>query len=277
MQVHRRHKTSYTCCLGFVALSAARHCERSPTGPKALYAHFFSHVEAHDLCLRLLAPSSPATRLIDTRLGPRHHFIPCALRAGAHMEFERVDVDWNPSHPASSWSDAWLPMAQLRSARATLTRHATLASEWRLCRLQAPGAPARVFVFPTPAIEQPPASLWISNLRSASLARSFCLDTDLWSEVVRSGWAGYDFNRIQDRGFSSSGGALDASFYSSWQQYGALAGLHESLLCALPWDGLAAMWGTRSHQRALALRESDILHRHTAPAPVSRRRDIKKA
>lgn len=196
------------------------------------------------------------------------------------MDFERVDIDWKPSDPASSWDDAWLPEARLRRARATLTRYATLASEWSLCRLDVPGHAARVFVFPTPAIEQPPASLWIANLRAAALAGSFCLHSDLWSEVVRAGWAGYDFNRIQDRRFSSSGGALDDASRSSWQAYAAASGIAESVLCALPWNGLSSMWGERAHQQALSAREADILRRHVdplAPAAAKRRRDVKKA
>jgi hypothetical protein len=196
--------------------------------------------------------------------------------------FERIDVHWDPHAPRASWDDPWQPDARLRLARATLTRHQTLASEWSLCRLDALGSAARVFVFPTPAIEQPPASLWIANLREAALACGFCLGSDLWTEVVRSGWAGYDFNRIQDRTFSVSGGALDAGSCDSWQEYARSRALAEPLLCALPWQGLASMWGGFAHQRVLAARETDIFERHIPPvlspsdAP-KRRRNIKKA
>lgn len=133
--------------------------------------------------------------------------------------------------------------ASTRLALATLWRRETLTTDWVLCRLRVGGLPTRVFVLPSANVAQPPASLWLGNLREGALQLSWCEPSDLWCEVVRAGWAGYDFNRIQESIFTASGGAIDGRSLSTWSAYCEQSGLSPELLCALPWDGLPAMWG----------------------------------
>lgn len=142
-----------------------------------------------------------------------------------------------------------------REASAELTRHGHPSAQWSLRRACMPGAHARVFVFPTANVTQPPASLWISNLRSKALEADWCEPSDIWAEVVRSGWAGYDFTKIQERSFSTAGGALDGSSHPSWSSLCQASGLPETLLCSMDWEGLPSMWGD-GFEQAMARRES---------------------
>lgn len=159
--------------------------------------------------------------------------------------FEYIELSWPGVEVPLDTPDSVFDFAATRGACGTLLRHKTVAAEWTLCRLSVISQPSRVFVFPSPNVTQPPASLWLGNLRECALDSSWGAPSDLWCEVVCSGWAGYDFNKIQERTFTPTGGAIDGQSTSSWGQYCEESNLPPELLCALPWGGLAAMWGER--------------------------------
>lgn len=169
------------------------------------------------------------------------------------IEFELLGLPFpDEAFPEFSWA----------RAEACFWRGQTLCARWSLARL-APCAqenPARAFALPGPDPADPPASLWLGNLREMALSHGWAQPADLWCEVGRAGWGGYDFNRVQERRFSTSGGALDGACSTSWQAYAETANLPEELLCALPWLGLPGMWGD-SFPLVRARRESIILGR----------------
>jgi len=174
--------------------------------------------------------------------------------------------------PTSSCSSC--PTCQLAQAR--LLRGTFPLASWLLVRLPCPSLFARVFVFPNPIVSEPPASLWIANLRTLAIEQSWCRLDDIWVEVLRTGWAGYAFNRIQERQFTDSGGAIDSISLPDWISYSLSTGIPQTLLCTLPWDGLPSMWGpsfgpTRAHSEAL-----DISHA-LGPHPTSAQRKPRKA
>lgn len=162
-----------------------------------------------------------------------------------------------------------------RLAHALLERGSFPLASWRLARLPSRGAPTRVFVFPNPVVAEPPASLWIANLRNMAIDQSWCMPDDIWVEVLRTGWAGYDFNRIQERQFTDSGGAIDGISRSDWISYSQATGIPESLLCTLPWDGLASMWGPSfgpTRARAEAQEIAQALGANQTPSEARRPR-----
>lgn len=162
-----------------------------------------------------------------------------------------------------------------RLATALLARGSMPLASWRLARLPCPGAPARVFVFPNPVVAEPPASLWIANLRTMAIEQSWCMPDDIWVEVLRTGWAGYDFNRIQERQFTDSGGAIDGISLPDWISYSQATGIPDTLLCTLPWDGLPSMWGASfppTMARAEALEIAQALGPRRAPSEARRPR-----
>lgn len=158
-------------------------------------------------------------------------------------------------------SDALFPEATWRFGQAALSRRGELAASWTLARLSVGPTPSRVFVLPTGSALFSPASLWISNLRQSGAEQGFCSLDDVWVETLRSGWASYDFNAIQERSFTLQGGAIEGLRAPHWPEYAAATLLPETLLCALPWDGLAAMWGPLPFSARMAERERLILER----------------
>lgn len=172
--------------------------------------------------------------------------LPCLL------PFERVEAD-GLEQPALADSD--FPDFFWSVARARLRRGESVAAQWGLARLSASSGRAHVFAFPGPDPQHPPVSLWLANLRELALASGWCGRADLWGEVAHTGWGSYEFNCVRDWSFSPTGGALEGKLFSSWDAYCGSSELSPDLLCALPWDGLAGMWGA-GWTRARALRES---------------------
>lgn len=158
---------------------------------------------------------------------------------------------------AASPDDAFPHFSWSRS-EALLWRGQTLCARWRLARLASPNRPARTFALPGPDPAEPPASLWLGNLRDMAVASGWAATSDVWCEVGRAGWGGHDFNRVRERAFSPSGGALEGPSSPSWMAYAEAASIPEELLCALPWEGLAGMWGA-SFEPTRARRESIVL------------------
>lgn len=151
-------------------------------------------------------------------------------------------------------------------ARARLERFLSPCAHWTLERLEFNKQPglSRVFIFPSPAPAEPPAGLWLSNLRDQALDGSWCRPEEPWVEIARFGWAGYSFNALHERAFSSSGGALDGPRDPSWQEFSLRTGIDATALCALDWPGLSGMWGP-GHGAILAEREARAISASAAP------------
>ena len=157
---------------------------------------------------------------------------PACPPAFERLEFKAlISPAFDEAFPKLSWAQAEI----------LFFRGQTHCACWSLVRLASddPGIPARTFALPGPDPAEPPASLWLGNLRDIALTHGWAQPTDLWCEVGRAGWGGYDFNRVQERLFSPSGGAMDGVCSPSWQAYAEITHLPEELLCALPWLGLS--------------------------------------
>jgi hypothetical protein len=165
----------------------------------------------------------------------------------------------------SAQPDTCLAFLFRSQATARLERFSTSCATWTLERLEFRNEPSlsRVFVFPSPAPAEPPAGLWISNLRELALESLWCRPEEPWVEIARFGWAGYSFNALHERSFSSSGGALDGPRDHDWLDFSQRTGIEASALCALDWPGLSGMWGP-THGAMLARREAGAISAATA-------------
>lgn len=192
---------------------------------------------------------------------------------------ERAEIEPGATGPSP---DAAIPGARWAIARAKLTQQGHASARWTLARLSGPASPSppRIFVLPASPAEQPPATLWIANLREQALSIGWCSPGDVWAEPVRSGWGAYGHNLVRETTFTPQGGAVEGASFDGWDQCCAKTGLDPMLACALPWDGLGPMWPRfplEWARREAAILEASLGGRGEGAGSSSGRRRPKKA